>query len=297
VTMRHGWPPPDQVGRFYDDFDTTLLHFGYWDRFPDPSADSSMEAAMRRLTDQVIQRLGIGAGDWVLDVGCGIGAPAMQIAHATGAEIVGITVSGDQVEQARKLAEREELAEQVTFHQADAMDPPFDDESFDAVYALESVQHMNRTVALRQMARLVQPGGRIVLTDLFQRSSGRSAIIDRLVQVWMLSSPVATFDGYPSLVEQAGLELIELRDITPNVIPGTFGTFAADFGLGMSSGERAELFPSGIAEVQDPDRQRVVLEFTEELARAEDLGVVTAPRQAVRSPDRPATYSDRHRAA
>lgn len=272
MTARPGWPPPDQVGRFYDDFDTDLLHFGYWERFPDPGADGSMQAAMRRLTDQVVQRLDIGAGDWVLDVGCGIGVPAVQIAHATGAEIVGITVSGEQVEQARKLAEQEHLAEQVTFHQADAMDPPFDDESFDAVYALESIQHMDRAVALGHMARLVQPGGRIVLTDLFQRSPGPSALIDRLVQVWMLSSPVASLEGYPSLVAQAGLELVELRDITANVIPGTFGTFAADFGHGMSSGERASLFPSGLAEVQDPDRQRVVLEFTEELARAEEVG-------------------------
>lgn len=113
------------------------LHFGYWE-----SADEPFEAATDRLSDMVIARSGVGAGDRVLDVGCGVGAPTLRVARATGAELVGINVSRRQLDCAEEAAAAAGLADRVGFAYADATRLEFEDSSFDAVYALESMIHM-----------------------------------------------------------------------------------------------------------------------------------------------------------
>ena len=83
--------------------DMEILHFGYWD---DPDDDSSFDVASPRLTDQVTGQLDVRAGQRSLDVGCGIGTPAIQVARTTGTTITGITASREQVRWATAAAER-----------------------------------------------------------------------------------------------------------------------------------------------------------------------------------------------
>src|SRR3954470_6701138 len=85
-------PTPDEMADFYNALGPLLrmswgdnFHFGYWDG---PSDTSSVEEATDRFTDLLIERLAVGPGDRVLDVGCGIGRPALRLASATGASVV-----------------------------------------------------------------------------------------------------------------------------------------------------------------------------------------------------------------
>ncbi|MFJ2263445.1 SAM-dependent methyltransferase [Streptomyces sp. NPDC087844] len=208
-------PPPtsDQVTDYYSALGPLLrmawgdnLHFGYWEG---PGDGSSPQEATDRFTDLLVSRLGVGAGDVVLDAGCGIGSPALRLASLTGARVVGITISPQQVEQARELAREAGMAERVEFRYADAMDTPFEAESFDAVLAFESIVHMERPTALREMARVLKPGGRLVLTDTFPPDGGS--------QERDLSGDVASMarlEEYPDLIAGAGLALDELTDVT-----------------------------------------------------------------------------------
>lgn len=205
-------PTPGQVTDYYDGLGPLLrmawgdnFHFGYWEG---PSDSSSVEEATDRFTDLLAGRLGVGAGDRVLDVGCGVGRPALRVASLTGAGVVGITISRRQVEQARELAVAEGLADRVVFEYGDGMDMPFSDASFEAVLAFESIVHMDRVRALGEMARVLKPGGRLVLTDTFPvgevrpgRDAGDVASMGRL-------------EDYPALVANAGLVLDELTDVT-----------------------------------------------------------------------------------
>jgi ubiquinone/menaquinone biosynthesis C-methylase UbiE len=158
----------------------------------------------------LIARLKVGPGDRVLDVGCGIGKPGMQVATATGASVVGITISASQVEQAQRRAVDEGMADRVSFEYADGMDMPYQDASFDAILSFESINHMERPVALREFTRVLRPGGRLVLTDVTAdnddpyRADEHPDAVSSLVRI----------GDWPALVTGAGLVLDELTDVT-----------------------------------------------------------------------------------
>jgi SAM-dependent methyltransferase len=215
MTPRPAVPPTaDQVTDYYGSLGPLLrmawgdnFHFGYWDG---PADTSSPEEATDRFTDLLTERLRVGPGDRVLDVGCGIGRPALRVASTTGAEVLGITVSGEQVEQANALAKAEGVSDQVSFQYADGMDMPFETASFDAVLAFESIVHMDRPTALREMARVLKPGGRLVLTDTFPTGGDATPADGESGDV----ASMARIEDYPGLVTGAGLRLDELTDVT-----------------------------------------------------------------------------------
>ncbi|MFH8619919.1 SAM-dependent methyltransferase [Streptomyces sp. NPDC017979] len=207
-------PTSDQVTDYYSALGPLLrmawgdnLHFGYWEGVSDRS---SPQEATDRFTDVLTDRLGVEAGCRVLDAGCGIGSPAVRVASLTGAEVWGVTISQQQVDQAVELAERAGLSGRVRFALRDAMDTGYEDGSFDAVLAFESIVHMDRPRALREWKRVLKPGGRIVLTDTFPLDGAARRPGDTVGDV----ASMATLEEYPRLLADAGLEPVELTDVT-----------------------------------------------------------------------------------
>ncbi|KPI19082.1 Methyltransferase type 11 [Actinobacteria bacterium OK074] len=260
-------PNPVEVGAMYDQFDTMdVLHFGYWE---DEDDQTPVAEAADRLTDLVSGRVGAAAGKRLIDVGCGIGTPALRVASRTGAEVVGITVSGKQVERATKSAEAEGLTGQVRFELADAMHMPFPDGSFDSAYALESIIHMDRETALREIARVIRPGGRIVLTDVYDRipaPEGQPSLMHFLAQAWMMS-PLIGRDDYPALAEATGLRLVEATDISEQVLWRTLRMIAQQMRT-----EQPVLVPDQIVEQIDAGHAGAVPDLPGMLENAQELG-------------------------
>lgn len=195
------------------------FHFGYWDG---PSDKSSVDEATDHFTDQLIERLRLGPGDRLLDLGCGVGKPARRIARRTGAIVTGVTINPRHVEIATERAHAEGMADQVAFRHADAMDLPFQDGSFDAVLAFESIIHMDRPKVLRQVERVLVSGGRLALTDLtpLDRDAPRSFRSLMGASPGEDDSVVATLitpGDWPVLCADAGLHLDEVTDVTANI--------------------------------------------------------------------------------
>jgi cyclopropane fatty-acyl-phospholipid synthase-like methyltransferase len=215
--------PASPVGEFYDqvtDVTRTVydenLHYGYW---PDPAAaDGSLAEATERMTGELITRLDARPGHHVLDIGCGTGRPALRLARETGARVTGITVSRHQVTIATTAARDEGLHRQVRFEHADAAHLPYDDASFDRALALESMFHMpDRARVLKEAARVLRPGGRLAVADIILREPvhdpAHRTVVERFCAL-MRTTSVERIDAYPALVEAAGLELLEITDVT-----------------------------------------------------------------------------------
>ena len=108
----------------------------------------------------------VGAGDRVLDVGCGVGHEAIRLAQRAGSpgRVVGVDASPPMIAQARQRAREEPLPAQ--FDVGDAHHLAFPDGAFDLCRTERVVRYLRRPeTALREMARVVRPGGWVLAQD------------------------------------------------------------------------------------------------------------------------------------
>ena len=126
----------------------------------------AMVATERKLADEG----GFRPDMRVLDIGCGVGGPALNIAEHSGAHVTGINVVPHQVEIARRRAAKRGLAERTHFEVADGMSMPFPDGAFDAVYIFEAGCHMpDKARFYVECARVLRPGGVFLGLEWLQR--------------------------------------------------------------------------------------------------------------------------------
>jgi len=206
----------DQTSQFFEFMASANIHFGYW---PEAQPHLSIKEAQEFLTGMMIQRAEMRPGQHLLDVGCGLGEPGLRLAKETGCKVTGITVSRVQVDSANKKAAELGLAQRAVFQLADAMQLPFADASFDAVWAFESMHHMpDLEQVLREMVRVAMPGGRVIIADVIRRSPMPPEVTTFMRQAMMMQSAVPISD-YEKLLPTLGLELEEVRDISAHTLP------------------------------------------------------------------------------
>jgi N-methyltransferase StaMA len=193
------------------------LHVGYW---TDDRDESPVTQATDHLTDLVAERLEVVPGERVLDVGSGTGRPAVRIAVARDVHVTGVTLSEYQVRLAEGRPEAGQGPGHADFQLADAMWLPFDDASFDAAYAIESLVHMeNPAAALGEIARVLRPGGRFVVGEwyLLGPLAGDAAAdledLSRSFHVHFLP----TVDEFYEEMNRAGLKIEIFHDIWANI--------------------------------------------------------------------------------
>ena len=123
-----------------------------------------------RTTDgEILRRAGVTAGDRVLDVGTGPGYLALAASKLVGPDgaAAGIDASPEMIERARTRATHAGALVDYVVATAEAL--PFDDDSFDVVVTRLVMHHLPGDVksqALSEMARVLRPGGRLLIVDM-----------------------------------------------------------------------------------------------------------------------------------
>lgn len=145
----------------YEDLWGEHVHHGFWDPGEVPGVNGAdRHAATDRLVRELVAFTGVPSGARVLDVGCGIGGPALHLADAMGCTVEGITLSARQAARANEKARTAGVAGRARFHRLDALATGYPDEAFDVVWALESLMHIpDRPAFFAEALRLLAPGG------------------------------------------------------------------------------------------------------------------------------------------
>ncbi|KAK5086522.1 Delta(24)-sterol C-methyltransferase [Lithohypha guttulata] len=114
-------------------------HF-HWTPF---APGDSISHSLRNYVHRLAVVMGLKRGMRVLDVGCGIGAPAREVARLVGCEVVGVTINQWQVDRAIELTMLEGMGHLCTFIRGDFMrlDERFPGGWFDAVMGCEATCH------------------------------------------------------------------------------------------------------------------------------------------------------------
>jgi sterol 24-C-methyltransferase len=156
---------------FYGLFDDLCRHaWGDSFHFAVFSGSQTVSDAVVATERMVADEGGFGSGMHLLEVGCGIGGPALTIAAYTGAHVTGVDIVPRHVETARRRASEQGLSARTSFELGDAHALPFADESFDHVYAFESACHSpDKQRFYDECARVLRPGGCFLGTDWAHR--------------------------------------------------------------------------------------------------------------------------------
>ena len=122
----------------------------------------SFAASLARHEHYLAAQMQLKPGMRVLDVGCGIGGPAREIAQFSDVNIVGLNNNEFQVGRARALTAKAGLQDRVTFTVGDFMklSEQFGENSFDAVYAIEATVHAPTWEGVYgEIMKVLKPGG------------------------------------------------------------------------------------------------------------------------------------------
>ncbi|KAF9161450.1 Delta(24)-sterol C-methyltransferase [Actinomortierella ambigua] len=181
--------------------------------------------AMARYEHYLAYRAGIKPTDRVLDIGCGVGGPAREISHFTGAHITGLNINDYQIRRARRYAAIHGLQDRQEFVKGDFMKMPLGDETFDACYAIEATPHASSLKGVYAEAyRILKPGGVFacyewVLTDKYDPTNAEHQRIKRGIEVGCSIVNLATHTDCKDALRDAGFEIVELEDRALNNDP------------------------------------------------------------------------------
>lgn len=178
---------------------------------------------------RVLLQAGFARGMKVADFGCGVGVVTRMLAEMTGptGHVTGIDVNEAQLEQASGLCGKDELTN-VTFLAANACDTGLPEELFDLVYCRFLLLHLPDPVAcLREMRRVLKPGGIVVIEDGDVSSAGSipptaadasAELFNRLARIRGVDYSLA--NNLYHLVKAVGFSDVDLEIHQPALIRG-----------------------------------------------------------------------------
>lgn len=165
-------------------------------------------------TDVLVVKAGIQKDHHVLDVCSGMGGPARYIAHCLGCRVTGIDYTESRYLSAVKLTEMVGLDSLVDFVHGNALEMPFDNDSFDVVIGQEAWCHVpDKPRLVAECARVVKPGGVIAFTDIVRTDKLSNADMRRL-RSEMTYPDLETIAGYARLLQHNGCTLVEHDDLS-----------------------------------------------------------------------------------
>ena len=151
----------DKGEKLYDIFlDTKHRQYScaYW-----KENTKTLEEAQQNKIDHIIKKLSIKSGQKILEVGCGWGGMAFEIARQKGCEVKGISLSKNQINYCKKKAKELNLDNQVSFELADYREVKGE---YDRIYSVGMFEHVGKkfyNVFFKSISKLLKNDGMFLL--------------------------------------------------------------------------------------------------------------------------------------
>ncbi len=209
---------------FFEQVTRQQIHLGYWD---DSNPQADMAQATEHLTQVVIDQIDVPPNARLLDIGCGCGIPAIEIAKQKGCQVDGITINPQQQAKAAAWAAQAGLSNKVTFCVGDACKLPYEDRHFNSTILLESIHHIGHEEALREAWRVLKPGGTILIADGVVLHDDVADADQRLLAETFVAKSLLKESELLAMLNQNGFDSIEITDLTNATQPSWIKLFEA----------------------------------------------------------------------
>ncbi|WDF33714.1 class I SAM-dependent methyltransferase [Arthrobacter agilis] len=206
------------VADHYDELDPIYrrvwgehVHHGFW-----VTGRETPAQAVEALSDTVAERLWLAPGEVCVDIGCGYGSTARQLAASRGVRVTGFTLSA---EQAGYAASRP--VDGVDIRLADWLANGLTDASADAAWAIESSEHMaDKPGFFEEAHRVLTPGGRFVICAWLAETGATGwkvrHLLEPICREGRLPS-MGTREEYEAMAVAAGFTVVGYEDVSRDV--------------------------------------------------------------------------------
>jgi len=218
----------EKIGSEYDDWSIILEHFwgphihhGHYGKTGLEA--KKLQVAQEDMIDLLLKQAKFegSPSSKMLDVGCGLGGSTRYISKKYKCHATGITLSSFQVKRATELSVAQNLGNLCHFQTADALYMPFDDNSFDLVWSLESGEHMpDKEKFISECVRVLKPGGKLIVATWCHRESplngAESKLLTRIYRAWALPFFIS-IEKYKTILNSHKLQNVITEDWTAPV--------------------------------------------------------------------------------
>ena len=167
-----------------------------------------------RSTDILAAEAGVTRESRILDVGSGLGGPALHLAESHGCRVTGLDLVDLSVSEGNRRAEARGLDHLVDFRVGDATEMPFESGRFDVVLGQDAWCHVpDKDRLIGECARVLTPNGTLAFTDWLRVGEMDDDFRAQLLSA-TASSNLASLQSYCTLLEKRGFSILTRQDIS-----------------------------------------------------------------------------------